>query len=70
MTSKDIGVIQRANYEPMISHPPATPNIPLSFWFNKSTGLALPWVCIPENVRINILFRSVEELSNPELLKK
>ena len=70
MTSKDIGVIQRANYEPMISHPPATPNIPLSFWFNKSTGLALSMIWIPENIQINIQFRSVEELSDPKLLKK
>ena len=44
--------------------------IPLEFWVGSSTGLVLPWVVIPENVRINVQFRSVEELSDPKLLKK
>lgn len=51
----------------IMCHAPAT-IFYYDFWFNKPTGLALPWVMIPEDVdyKINVKFRSITELQNDE----
>lgn len=70
MTSKDIVSVSKnklVGYDPK---PQVSLYIPLDFCFGRSTKFVLPYVWIPENVRINVQFRSLEELSDPKLLKK